>query len=112
MGILTPNQQISYNLLDSKSTQTKVDARQAIAWQKTDLHFEDITFAEAALELEARFNVKINFSNEKIKDCRFTGTAIKGEKLDQILKVICAFNHATYQTKSDGSILIDGAGCN
>ena len=112
LGIITPNQQISYNLLDSKSVQTEVDAKQAIAWQKTELHFEDITFAEAALELEQRFNVKINFSHDKIKDCRFTGTAIKGEKLDQILKVICAFNHATYQKKSDGSIMIDGAGCN
>ena len=112
LGIITPNQQISYNLLDSKSTQTEVDAKQAIAWQKTDLHFEDITFAEAALELEERFNVKINFSNDKIKDCRFTGTALKGEKLDKILKVICAFNNATYQTKSDGSIVINGSGCN
>ena len=112
LGIITPNQQISYNLLDSKSIQTEVDARQVIAWQKTDLRFEDVTFAQAAFELEQRFNVKINFNNERIKDCRFTGAALKGEKLDKILKVICAFNNATYQTKSDGSILIDGEGCN
>lgn len=112
LGILTPNQQISYNLLNSKSIQTNVDAKQAIAWQKADLHFEDVTFADAALELEERFNVKINFKNDKTKDCRFTGTALEGDKLDKILKVICAFNNATYQTKSDGSILIDGEGCN
>ena len=112
LGIITPNQQINYNLLDSKSTHTEVDARQVIAWQKAELRFDDITFAEAALELEQRFNVKINFSNDSIKNCRFTGAALKGEKLDKILKVICAFNNATYQTKSDGSILIDGEGCN
>lgn len=112
LGTITPNQQISYNLLNSKSIQTEVDAKQVIAWQKTDLHFEDITFSEAALELEQRFNVKINFNNDKIKDCRFTGTALKGEKLDKILKVICAFNNATYQTKSNGSIMIYGEGCN
>jgi len=111
LGILTPNQQISFNLLDSKATQTEVDAKQAIAWQN-ELHFEDITFAEAASQLQQRFNVKINFSNDKVKNCRFTGTALKGEKLDKILKVICAFNNATYQTKADGSIIIDGFGCN
>jgi transmembrane sensor len=111
LGILTPNQQISFNLLNSKATQTEVDAKQAIAWQN-ELHFEDITFAEAASQLQQRFNVKINFSNDKVKNCRFTGTALKGEKLDKILKVICAFNNATYQTKADGSIIIDGAGCN
>ncbi|HEY0245282.1 MAG TPA: FecR family protein [Mucilaginibacter sp.] len=111
LGILTPNQQISFNLLNSKATQTEVDAKQAIAWQN-ELHFEDITFAEAASQLQQRFNVKINFSNDKVKNCRFTGTALKGEKLDKILKVICAFNNATYQTKTDGSIIIDGVGCN
>ena len=112
LGVITPNQQISFNLLDSKFVQTEVDANQAIAWQKSELHFEDITFAEAASQLQQRFNVKINFSNDKIKNCRFTGTALRGEKLDKILKVICAFNNATYQTKPDGSIIIDGNGCN
>lgn len=112
LGILTPNQQISFNILDGKSSQTEVDAQQAIAWQKTELHFEDITFAEAASQLQQRFNVKISFSNNKVKECRFTGTALKGEKLDKILRVICAFNHASYQTKADGSIIIDGPGCN
>jgi ferric-dicitrate binding protein FerR (iron transport regulator) len=112
LGIITPNQQISFNLLSGKSVQTEVDAKQVIAWQKTELHFEDITFGEAALQLQQRFNVKINFSNDKVKNCRFTGTALKGEKLDKILNVICAFNSATYQTKADGSIMIDGAGCN
>lgn len=112
LGVITPNQQISFNVLDSKAVQTEVDANQAIAWQKTELHFEDITFAEAASQLQQRFNVKINFSNDKVKECRFTGTALKGGKLDKILKVICAFNNATYQTKPDGSIMIDGAGCN
>ena len=112
LGILTPNQQISFNLLNSKATQTEVDAKQAIAWQKNELHFEDVTFAEAASQLQQRFNTKINFSNDKVKNCRFTGTVLKGEKLDKILKVICAINNATYQTKADGSILIDGAGCN
>jgi transmembrane sensor len=56
--------------------------------------------------------VKISFSNAKLKDCRFTGTSLNGEELDKILKVMCAFNNATYQIKPDGSILIDGPGCN
>jgi transmembrane sensor len=112
LGILTLNQQISFNLFNGQATQTEVDASQVIAWQRTELHFEDVTFAEAASQLQQRFNVKINFSNDKVKNCQFTGTALEGEKLDKILKVICAFNNATYQTKADGSIIIDGPGCN
>jgi len=112
LGVITRNQQISFNTMDNKSVQTNVIAKQAIAWQETDIHFDDITFADAAAQLQQRFNVKISFANEKVKNCRFTGTALKAEKLDDILKVICAFNNATYQTKTDGSIIIDGHGCN
>lgn len=112
LGFITPNQQISFNSLNNKSIQTEVDAKQVIAWQEKELRFEDITFGEAALQLGQRFNVKISFANNKIKECKFTGTALIGEKLEKVLKVICAFNNATYQIKPDGSIMIDGPGCN
>ncbi len=111
LGVITPNQQISFNTVNHLHSQTDVDARLAIAWQVSDIHFNDITFAAAAAQLQQRFKVKITFANEKVKKCRFTGTAMREEKLDKILKVICSFNHATYQTKADGSIVIDGPGC-
>lgn len=111
LGIITPNQQISFNTDNDQHSQVNVDAKQAIAWQENDIHFDDITFADAAKQLQQRFKVKINFANEKIKSCRFTGTALEGQKLDNILKVICAFNNATYKTIADGSISINGPGC-
>lgn len=111
LGILTPNQQISFNTSKDEVVKKTIDAQQVIAWQG-DLHFDDVSFAAAVSQLQQRFNVKISFSNDKLKNCRFTGTSLDGDKLDKILKVICAFNNATYQTKSDGSILIRGTGCN
>lgn len=111
MGIITPNQQISFNTNTNKYALANVDAKKAIEWQKKDLYFNDISFAEAAVKLEQRFKVKISFENKKISACRFTGTALNGENLDQILKVICSFNHASYQTQADGRILIKGEGC-
>jgi len=112
LGIITPNQQISFNTVSHHYIQTNIDSKEAIAWQESDLHFNDITFADAAAQLQQRFKVKISFTNQKVKSCRFTGTALKDENLNKILDVICAFNNATYQTKTDGSILIDGPGCN
>jgi transmembrane sensor len=111
LGVITPNQQISFNTVSLEHSRQNVDANRAIAWQD-DIHFEDITFADAAAQLQQRFGVKISFANENVKNCRFTGTALKGEKLDKILKVICAFNNAAYKTRNDGSIIIDGPGCN
>jgi ferric-dicitrate binding protein FerR (iron transport regulator) len=111
LGVITPNQQISVNTVSQQKLQRDVDAGQAIAWHQNAISFNDITFADAATQLQQRFKVKISFANDKVKNCRFTGSALKEEKLDQILKVICTFNNATYQTKADGSIVIDGPGC-
>jgi ferric-dicitrate binding protein FerR (iron transport regulator) len=111
LAILTPDQQISFNTANEQVVLRHIDAGQVTAWEKIDLHFEDVTFAEAARQLEKRFNVKINFTNERIKNCRFSGGSLTGEKLDIILKTMCDFNNATYKIDSNGSILIDGQGC-
>ncbi|WP_345211035.1 FecR family protein [Mucilaginibacter gynuensis] len=112
LGVIIPNQQISYNTLKAEVVQATVNANAVIAWQQRDLHFEDVSFEDAIIQLEQHFNVKISFSNPKLKTCRFTGTSLNGEELEKILKVMCAFNNATYQIKPDGNFVIDGAGCN
>lgn len=112
LGVITPNQQISFNEVNGQHSQNNIEAEKVIAWQENYIHFNDISFADAARQLQARFKVKISFANDNVKKCRFTGTALKDEKLDNILKVICAINDASYKTKPDGSIVIDGPGCN
>jgi len=111
LGVLNPNQQISFNTLKEEALQATVNAAQVIAWQQSDLHFEDVSFGDAIAQLRRHFDVKISFGNAKLKDCRFTGTSIHGEELEKVLKVMCAFNNATYRVEPDGSIVIDGPGC-
>lgn len=111
LAVLTPNEQISFNTDSKKSDRQTVDASRVAGWQKTDLQFEDITFAEAARQLEQKFKVRISFANDKLKDCRFTGASLTGDKLEDVLKTICDFNHATYRRQPDGSMLISGPGC-
>ncbi|WP_183560477.1 FecR domain-containing protein [Mucilaginibacter sp. SP1R1] len=112
LGVIIPNQQISFNTLKAEVVQAIVNANAVVAWQQSDLHFEDVSFGDAIAQLQQHFNVKISFRNAKLKDCRFTGTSLNGEELDKILKVMCAFNNTIYQIKPDGSIVIDGPGCN
>ena len=111
LGIITANQQISFNSREDKSVQNEVDANKVIAWQEEELHFEDITFAEVAAKLEQRFNVEIRFDNEKLKTFRFTGKVQSSDKLEKILKVVCAFNKASFHTNENSNILISGSGC-
>lgn len=113
LGYLTPNRQLTFNKLNQQSVQKVVNANEVIAWQKeSEIHFDDITFGEAAKQLEQRFKVSISFKTEKVKNCRFSGTALQGKNLEQILKIICAFNNASYYHNQDGSIIVEGQGCN
>lgn len=111
LGILTPDQQISFNSENNKVVKAHVDAEQAISWRQKDLQFEDISFGDAVAQLQEQFHVKIAFSNDKLRNCRFSGTSLNGEELNKVLDVICAINKATYTENTDGSILIKGVGC-
>jgi transmembrane sensor len=111
LGIVSPNRQLSFNTVNQETNLRTVNAAQAIAWQKIDLKFEDVSFDQAVKTLEERFGVKIKFANDKLKNCRFTGASLNGQKLEDVLKTICDFNNAAFQTKPDGSIIIYGPGC-
>ncbi|AYB34441.1 FecR family protein [Chryseolinea soli] len=111
LGVITPNQQITFRKLGRQSYQRNVNSNAAIAWKASDIFFDDITLEEAAAQLEERFHVTIRFENEKTRHCRFTATFLHGEDLDQILQIICEFNGANYLRDAAGNMLIKGDGC-
>lgn len=111
LGLLIPDQQMVYNTADQTYQQYKVDATKSINWLPNDLFFDNATFGEAAKILGERFNVKIEFANEQIKNCRFSGTAMAHKEIEEILEVICRFNNSTYKRERN-TITISGNGCN
>jgi transmembrane sensor len=112
IGYITPGRQISYDVKKQEHIERAADITEVLSWQDTEIHFDDITFGEAVKDLQVRFKVNIAFANDKIKNCRFTGAALKGKNINQILKVICAFNNATFRYEKTDSIIIEGKGCN
>jgi ferric-dicitrate binding protein FerR (iron transport regulator) len=97
LGVITPDQQLTFNENESNSTQGIVDAQKYTIWTTLDdLYFEDVTFGEAAKVLEERFKVKIVFTDADVRSKRFTSTFDKSASLDQALKSICEFNESFY----------------
>lgn len=111
LGIITPDQQITFHKKTRKARQDPVSATDVIAWAEMDLYFEDVSITDAIVRLEERFQVNIEFEEEKIRDCRFTATFVKGEDLNQIMDVICEFNNLEYSRTENGDIQVSGAGC-
>lgn len=110
LGVITPNQQLVFNKTEEKKVQLNVPALKAIEWQAKDLFFDDMTMEQAARLLEQRFSVKIAFANNAVKNCRFTGTVLKAEKIEPVLDLLCSFNSSSYEFHK-GVYLISGTGC-
>lgn len=106
LAVLLPDQQVSVDVPAEKKQQRQVDATQVASWRGGDLYFDNVTFADAARQLEQRFAIKILFSNDRLKSSRFSATASGDDTLDKIITNMCAFNHARFSRQPDGTILI------
>jgi len=111
IGTLTKDQQITFDKQRRVSAQQAIRSDSTMAWTRQDIHFDDVTFAEAATRLSERFGIKMHFANEHASQCRFTATFIEGESFIKVLEVICAFNHANYRQAGPGEFVIEGPGC-
>ena len=110
LGIITPNQQISFNKQNGSTVQQQVLADSILVWKQNDLVFDNIDFEEAAVIISNRFNVAVTFSNERLKNCRFTASFLNENNIDQVLTVLCDVNNAAYEKKNE-TIIIKGEGC-
>lgn len=111
LGLLTANQQISFNKTSDAFQLKKVDVQPIVAWKPAEILFDDITMQEAMKKIEQKFNVVIEFANPAIKDCRVTATFSEGDMLNEMLTVICGVIKADY-TILNNKIIIDGKACN
>jgi ferric-dicitrate binding protein FerR (iron transport regulator) len=103
LGVITPNQQITYDKINRNIIQKVVNAPEYIEWKEQDLLLSDVTVAEASRLLESRYEVEILINDDSIRSKRFTTIVRKGETLDQILRSISEFNEAVYQYSDDRS---------
>lgn len=109
IGIITPNQQITYDKISKNIVQKVVNAPEYLEWKEQDLLLSDVTVAEAAKLLESRYKVEIVISDDSIRSKRFTTIVRKGETLDQILKSISEFNEAVYHYDVDKAVITMGS---
>ncbi|MEJ7692902.1 FecR domain-containing protein [Daejeonella sp.] len=105
LGVITPNQQITYHKPEKSASQKKVDSQAYLTWKDQDLLFDDVTVADAAELLEERFKVRISFSDEQIRSKRFSTIFYKDESLDHVLKSICEFNNAAYHFNKENATI-------
>ncbi len=102
-AVLRPDEQIVYHVEDSKKDVLPVNADALASWKLDDLYCDDITVEQAALLIEERYNVKVQITDELLKQKRFTTTFGKEETLESVLSSLALFNEATYSIGKDSA---------
>jgi transmembrane sensor len=99
LATLKPGEQLTYIQSTRSASLERVDTNPYQAWRDGKLIFRDKSLGEIAGSLERWYNVTLIFSDEKIKNYRFTGTILKYKPFDQILQAIRLTTPIRYQIK-------------
>ena len=105
LGIITPNQQITYAKSKVKSSIQSIKNENYLTWKQEDLLIDNLTISEAAKLIEDKYNVKIVISNPDVESLRFTSTFSKDEAIEEILNSICLFNGLMFTYNKEKSIV-------
>lgn len=108
--LLTPDEEIVVNTATSDFVKKGVKADAVIEWTEQFLVFDNITMGEAAVLLEKKFGVKLQFEREELTQCHISASFFYDEGLEHVLQVLGTVNNFTYHQLGDEKIRLEGSG--
>lgn len=105
---LVMDQQISYKKSTGRFTRQSVSSRNTSLWKEGELFFDSVTFGEVAQILERRYQVYIQFDDNKTKNCPVSARFSKDESLQQILYMLGLVTNTEPIFNNDRNIRIRG----
>lgn len=96
---LSPGEQACYDKRSHSLTTRAVDIAHYTSWRNGIYYFRALPLKEIAKQLERIFNVDICITSSDIEDIVLTGDFLRGENLEQILRVITADKRLKYRTE-------------
>lgn len=109
-AILEPGQQARIPAGGALQVASDVNTGEITAWTNGELIFNDVTLTQAAAILERWFGVDVELENPALANCRFTVSFLKGESVEQVMRVITKYNGLGYRTEGR-RIVISGSQC-
>jgi len=94
--VLKPGEQAVYDKNDKNVSVSTVETSKATSWKDSKFYFKSMPLKDIIAVLEKEFRVKIVIKNKQLRDEQYTGDLVKGESVDQFLKIICQKSKVTY----------------
>lgn len=108
--ILKPQQKALFEVATNQLMTLKIDseAKKEI-FESISINFNDSTLSEVIYQLEKRFNIHIQLSDNAISKCLLTAD-FNNQSLPVILEILCTSLDVTY-TLSGDTLILKGVGC-
>lgn len=107
-SILHRNEQLTVDSVRLQKLQ--VNIREALAWKKTWLLFNDVPLREAMDSLAGRYHLSVSYVKAGAQNCPVTASFSGQESLDQMINVLSKINNMDYVIDHD-RVTIKGDGC-
>ena len=101
MYVLKPNQQIFINKIPAEVTFSNVKIDPDRTWMNKIYHFHNEPLIRIMQRLEKFYGVKIDFTDEKLQNEKYTGTFPTNIAIDEILKIINYEKQFSYTIKNE-----------
>ena len=85
---IVPNEQLVFNKLDNTYKRKQVDASIYAGWKDGAFVFEDQTLEQIMERLRRWYEMEVFYTNEEIKNYRFTGDLMKYENFEKAVRMI------------------------
>lgn len=95
---------------DNQIVKTQIEDQNFLAWKDNRLVFNNTGMDQVVATLEKYFGVPIEVTDERMLQCRFTGT-FEQPTLQEIVDVLVVSVDLTY-TRSSNQYIFSGRGCN
>lgn len=108
---ILPRQQLVVNKATHEFNMKNVDLDRVLAWQKDFLIIDAMTVKNAAELIAKKHQVDIAIENNAVKNCEISASFMKGESLEQILRVVCGVLQAEYSIDGNKVEITGGRSC-
>ena len=98
---IIPGQQIKYMKASHRFIKREVRLQSYTAWVCGKFYFTNYPLEKIAKQLERSFNVRIQILVDDLRKAAFTGDFVRGEYIDQILRVMTANRPIRYEIEGD-----------
>ncbi len=103
--VLAPSQKAVFYKKENKLEIEEVKSLEVVAWKEGKLIFKKTSLQEVVVDLERKYNVKININSQKLLNYEYTGT-FDNLSIDEVLKLLTISSPIKYSIKN-GKIILE-----